>query len=79
MIIDSIFQNMALENMNGIDDIESILIDGQTLQRVQEEYQIMFEQGGAIAVRELEDYFGAKIELTSEFLPQGFKIKRLED
>lgn len=77
MIIDSIFQNMALENMNGIDDIESILIDGQTLQRVQEEYQIMFEQGGAIA--ELEDYFGAKIELTSEFLPQGFKIKRLED
>lgn len=79
MTIDDIFQEMSLQNMTDIDDIDCILVTGETLGRISEEFRILFDVPGHVSVRELEDYFGSPIKLTMEFIgPNGWTIERTD-
>ena len=74
MIIDRIFQKMGMEDMTGIDDIDSILIDGPTVRKLLTEYKAMFNE--TADVESLEDYLGAKIEISEVAVNGGFYIER---
>lgn len=77
MIIDQIWQKMTADNLNNIDDIVSIKVDGPCVNGLISEYENMFleERGGRVSVKELEDYFGARIEISKESIDGGFKIE----
>ena len=73
-MIDQIFQKMGMEQMTGIDDIGAILIDGPTVRKLLSEYKAMFDE--TADVDSLEDYFGAKIEISEVSINGGFFIER---
>ena len=74
MLTDQIWQEMTSENLTGIDDIESIRIDGPSLRRLQSEYRELFDEVADAKV--LEEYFGSRIEVTDLPINGGYEIER---
>ena len=76
-MIDQIWSKMTEQNLNDIDSITSIVINAAELRGVTTEYESLFpeEREGTVSLKELEDYFGASIELTEEEIVGGFKFE----
>lgn len=75
MVIDSIWEQMGLENLTNIDDIEVIKFDGPTYSKIIREYKNLFNED-RVSIRDVSEYFGADVEITEEFINGGFEILR---
>ena len=66
---------MHLENMDNIDDIECIRFDGPTFLVIISEYKELFNDEH-VSLKAIREYFGSEIQISEEFLNEGFEILR---
>jgi hypothetical protein len=77
-LTDRILQQMVDKNLSNIDDVTHIAVDEDCLRQLEQDQKELFASEGiemdAIELREIEEFFAARIVLTKHKLDNGYEF-----